>query len=130
VWIAVEPFSGTVVFSTIVKGHVVALTIGELFGLLGLGAIGVAGAGSFAGLLEKEVEGKLGGQQFSNLFAIACDQVGLPRELPAPHASEYPPPRIPEQQNRDAFGIRERHWLRAHCKNDALERLRSLLCTL
>jgi hypothetical protein len=127
VWIAVEPFTGTVLFTSIVKGHVVALTVGELFGVLGVGAAGVAGATGFATLLENNLEAKLGRQQFSNLFAIACDRVGLPREIPPSHASAFPAPRIVEQRKRDAFGVRERGWLRALINDAALDRLHSLL---
>lgn len=127
VWIAVEPFTGMVLFSSIVKGHVVALTVGELFSVLGVGAAGVAGATGFASLLENNLEAKLGRQQFSNLFAIACDRIGLPREIPPSHVSAFPAPRIVEQRKRDAFGVRERGWLRALIKDEALEQLHSLL---
>ncbi len=127
VWIVAEPFSGAVVFSALVKGHVVALTIGELFGGLVVITGGVAGASGFVRLLEKTVETRLGYQQFSNLFAIACDRVGLPREVPARWAAEFPSPRIAEQRKRDAFGTHERRWLRAEINQMNLERLRSLL---
>jgi hypothetical protein len=123
-WIVIEPFGGAVMFAAAVKGHVVALTVGELFSVLGVGAAGAAG---FAALLEKNLEAKLGHQQFSNLFAIACDRIGLPRGVPRAREAEFPPPDVVEQRKREAFGIRERGWRRARIDQANLEQLLPLL---
>ncbi len=122
-WLTIEPLTGAAVFSTVVKGHVVTLTSGELFAVFGSVA---ATAGGFAAKLEGDIERKLGGRQFSNLFAIACDQIGLPRDLPPSRAGDFPPPEIPVELKSDAFGIRERGWIRAVINRKQLAQLQQL----
>ena len=122
-WMAIEPLSGAAVFSTVVKGHVVVLTTGELFAVLGVGGVV---AGGFAADLEREIWKKLGGRQFSNLFAIACDQIGLPRNLPAGRDNDFPPARISGGVKPDAFGIQKRAWFSATIRRESLEFLQKL----
>jgi hypothetical protein len=122
-WMAIEPLSGAAVFSTVVKGHVVVLTAGELFAVLGVGGVV---ATRFAADLEREIGKKLGGRQFSNLFAIACDQVGLPRNLPAGRDKDFPPAGIPGGVRPDAFGIQQPGWVSAKIRRESLELLQKL----
>jgi hypothetical protein len=123
-WTALEPFSGSVVFAATVKGNIVALTITELAGLLGLGG-GIAAL--IARLLHTHVERRIGSQQFSNLFAIACDQLGLPRETPPLYAGRFPPPHIAEKRKREAYGTNQRGWLKAQINRQELHQLQLAL---
>ena len=90
---------------------------------VGGGVFGLAGCS----LLQRGLEEHIGRQQFANFYALACDQVGLPRDLPPESARRYPPPRVAEKRNPGAFGVRERHWILARIRLRSRETLRNLL---
>jgi len=119
---AIIPFDGGTAF---------AITMKELLACM---AIGGAGGGLFgfggSALLQQRVEAGIGRQQFANFYAIVCDQVGLPREIPAPHEQEYPAPRVPERRNAEAFGVTDRKWLLAEVHRPSREKLRALLAAM
>ena len=84
----------------------VAVKTADLLGGIGvLASVGVniRGAQEF----QETLEDKLGRRQLSNLHAILCDIVGLPR----PEVSdEWPEATVPEALLEDAYGLRKRHW--------------------
>lgn len=114
--------------TTATSHAILGITLKELLaataagGFLG-GILGLKGAN----VVSKEIEKRIGRQQFENFFAIVCDQIGLPRGAPPTRKSKCPAAKIPEQRNRDAFGIEERHWLRATVDQTHLRRISSLI---
>ncbi|MFZ2960978.1 MAG: hypothetical protein WA705_29210 [Candidatus Ozemobacteraceae bacterium] len=121
---AAIPFDPTTTTTHAILGitfkEVVGVAIGG--GVFG-GLFGLAGSG----ILQDGIEKQIGRQQFSNFFAIASDRIGLPRDIPPSRKADFPPPRIPRQPNLNAFGIRERGWLRARINPANLDQLYALL---
>ncbi len=126
-WLTVEPGIGGLAAKLLAGKALVGVTVGELLGCIGLGALTSTLAGQ---VLVRGIETKIGRQQHSNLFAIAADRLGVPRELPAEFANQFPAPRIAAKPHRDAYGLHERHWQLAHPISANLVRLRSNLRNL
>lgn len=123
-WLTVEPGTGGLAAKLFAGKALVGVTVGELLGCIGLGALTSTLAGQ---VLVRGIETKIARQQHSNLFAIAADRLGVPRELPAEFADQFPAPRISTKPHRDAYGLHERHWQLAHPISANLARLRSAL---
>jgi hypothetical protein len=102
---------------------ILGVTGGELLASIGLGALTSTVAGQ---VLLRSIETKIGRRQLSNLFAIAADRLGVPPEVPAEFANEFPAPSIVRKPHSDAYGLRERHWQLARPIATNLARLRSV----
>lgn len=101
-------------------------------GLLTGAALGGVGFSAIFGVVGAEhllvgIQKMIGPLQISNFFGIACDQIGLPREIPENRKAEYLMPHIAEQRKNDAFGIKECGWIRARINQENLEKLRALI---
>lgn len=114
--VAMIPFDMGASFIGITAKELAVLTVGG-------SVFGVAGCA----LLQRGLEEHIGRQQFANFFALACDQLGLPRELPPDIAENQPAPHIAEKRNPEAFGLRERRWVLARLNPRHRETLRTLL---
>lgn len=124
VWITVEPATGSLSAKLFAGEALLGLTGGEFLACIGLGAL----SGTVAGqVIVRGIETKIARQQLANLFAIAADTLGVPRELPAEFTNGFPAPRIVPKPNRNAYGLRERHWQLARLIPANLTRLRSAL---
>jgi hypothetical protein len=107
------------VMSKILYGSAVFGTgLGGIFGLIG------------GKRLLRGIEENIGRQQIANFFGIACDQIGLPREIPENRRAAFPLPKVAVERKRDAFGIKERGWIRARINQKNLGELRALLARL
>jgi hypothetical protein len=105
----------------------IGITAKELAVLTGGGVVfGLAGST----LLQRGLEEHIGRQQFINFFAIACDQLALPRTLPGDDAFVRGSPQIAQKRNPDGFGIRERQWTLAELLPKNLQTLRALLAQI
>jgi hypothetical protein len=123
-WLAVEPIGGGLAAKLLAGKALLGVTVGEFLGSIGLGAL----VGTVAGqVLMRGIETKIASQQLSNLFAISADRLGVPRDLPAEFAKEFPAPSIVPKPHRDAYGVRERHWHLARSIAANLARLRITL---
>jgi hypothetical protein len=123
-WLVFEPVGGTLAAKILAGKLILGVNVGEFLACVGLG--GLAGTAA-AQWLSQGIESKIGLQQVSNLYAIAADRLGVPRDVPPAYADQFPPPRIAEKPHREAWGVRERHWqiARLHAKN--LRKLRDTM---
>ncbi len=117
--VAMIPFDMGASFIGITAKELAVLTVGG-------SVFGVAGCT----LLQRGLEEHIGRQQFANFFALACDQLGLPRELPPDLTQTNVAPHIAEKRNSDAFGIRERRWVLARLNPQHRDTLRALLAAI
>ena len=102
----------------------IGITAKELAILTGGGVVfGLAGST----LLQRGLEEHIGRQQFINFFAIACDQLALPRTIAGNDDLLRGTPQIAEKRNPGGFGIRERRWTLAELMPKNLQTLRSSL---
>ena len=111
IYTAFEPVGGSVLIVFSLGKTLLALTIKELFVAAGLGAL-VGTACALA--LQRNLEAELGPLQKARFFALACDELGLPRDYPV-HAP--PDTALPVTLNRDGiclttFGLRREELLR------------------
>jgi hypothetical protein len=105
----------------------IGITAKELAVLTGGGVVfGLAGST----LLQRGLEEHIGRQQFINFFAIACDQLALPRTLPGGDDFVRGSPQIAEKRNPGGFGIRERRWTLGELLPKNLQTLRTLLAQI
>jgi hypothetical protein len=105
----------------------IGITAKELAVLTGGGVVfGLAGSS----LLQRGLEEHIGRQQFINFFAIACDQLALPRTVPGNDDLLHGSPQIAEKRNPGGFGIRERRWTLAELLPKNLQTLRGLLAKI
>ncbi len=110
IYTAFEPVGGSVLIAFSLGKTLLALTIKELFVAVGLGAL-VGTACALA--LQRNLEAELGPLQKARFFALACDELGLPRDYPV-HAP--PDTALPLSLNRDGiclttFGLRREELL-------------------
>jgi hypothetical protein len=102
----------------------IGITAKELAVLTGGGVVfGLAGST----LLQRGLEEHIGRQQFINFFAIACDQLGIPRTVAGNDDLVRGTPQIAEKLNPGGFGIRDRGWTLAELLPKNLQTLRSSL---
>ncbi|MFV0337035.1 MAG: hypothetical protein ACK5LK_02155 [Chthoniobacterales bacterium] len=114
---------------TTATSHVlIGITIKELLGATVAGGV-VGGLFGISGskLLQRDLEAYIGRQQFSNLFAIACDRLGLPRQIPSDKEADFPAPKIAAINNPNAFGIRYCAWTESKSLPENIQTLRKQL---
>jgi hypothetical protein len=114
--VAMIPFDMGASFIGITAKELAVLTVGG-------GVFGLAGCT----LLQRGLEEHIGRQQFANFYALACDQLGLPREIPPELERIYPRRGWQEKRNATAFGVRDRHWILARIQPRLRETLRNIL---
>ncbi|MFV0415922.1 MAG: hypothetical protein ACK5NG_06100 [Chthoniobacterales bacterium] len=122
--VAALPFDPT----TITSHALIGITIKELVGATVAGGV-VGGLFGISGskLLQRDLEAYIGRQQLSNLFAIACDRLGLPRQIPPGQKPDFPDPKIAEIHNPNAFGIRHCAWIEAKTLSANFQKLHKQL---
>jgi hypothetical protein len=120
-WFTLDPI---VTGPVVIKIGSLVITLPELLGVAGLGA---ASHLLTAKLQSKNAVSRLARLQVSNLYAIVCDRVGLPREIPEGRDQDFPAPSIIRSMKRDSFGIKGQKWESAMINTDAITELRKTI---
>lgn len=124
IFTALHPLGGTVLMHFMLGKALLALTVKELLVAAGVGAL-VHGA--CATVLQTNLEKELGHLQKSRFFALACDELGLPRQHPA---GEPPDTGLQVTVNRDGICLRELKLRRESLDGTALKEMQQQLETL
>jgi hypothetical protein len=124
IYTAFDPLGGTVLVHFMMGKAFLALTVKELLVAAGFGAL-VHGA--CATVLQARLEGALGPFQLSRFFALACDELGLPREHPPGSAHD---PMLPGSTNAEGICLRDLSLCRQQIDLSAVRGLQQRLESL